>query len=79
MTKFLEINLDGELQIININNISYIKQVDTNTTEFALFTKDETNIPVKFLIHYNYKNFKSILEENRNIAFDFQLLANKIN
>lgn len=78
MTKFLEINLDGELHLININNISYIKQVDANTTEFSLFSQVD-NIPVKFLIHYNYMNFKLILEENKNLAFDFQLLANKIN
>lgn len=78
MTKFLEINLDGNLQLINISNISYVKQIDANTTEFELFSKENENTTVKFIIHYNYMNFKLLLEEDGLIGFDFPLIAKKL-
>lgn len=78
MTKFLEINLDDNLQLINLENISYLKQIDSNTTEFELFSKDDTNTPIKFLIHFNYMNFKLLLEDTNNLAFDFPLIAKKL-
>lgn len=73
MNKFIEINIDNELNLINIDNIALIKQVNSNLTELTLFTKDNNNIPTKIQIAYNYNYFKNLLQENNKIGFNFIL------
>lgn len=73
MTKFIEIRINGQLHLININNIAMIKQINGDITEFHLLTKNEKEEQIKFQVVYNYMNFKKLIEGNNSFGLNFTL------
>ena len=47
MTQFIEFQIDGKVHLVNVDNIAMVKQIDINTLEFSLLTKDENNVQIK--------------------------------
>lgn len=75
MTKFIEVQLNGKLTAINIDNIAMITRISEFETEFELLTKDASNSPTKFRVSKNYSEFKLVLTNQDRLAFDFAVNA----
>lgn len=63
MTQFIEFQIDGKVHLVNIDNIAIVKQIDINTLEFSLLTKDKNNEQIKFKLNYPYGDLKFRITE----------------
>ena len=70
MANFIEFQIKGSAHLVNIDNIAMIKQVDQNTLEIHLLSKDENNAQINFKINYPYGDVKFKIQELGRMAYD---------